>query len=267
MDDLKNLRYLAEKAGDIMLEAHEIESVQTEKSGDYNLVTAYDVKVQTFLFTELRKLYPNAKFIGEEVGTDSPSPLEKGYSFIIDPIDGTTNFIHGYGISSVSIAMLKDAENYISVVYNPYTKEMFYAKKGEGAFLNGKPISVKDTGLEENLLGFGTSPYYRHIPYYNDGTFDILKALYPHCQDLRRAGSAALDICYVASARQGLFFELILQPYDYAAGAVILEEAGGIITQLDGSPISVERPVSILAGNRRCHEDFFRFTDKEQTER
>ena len=99
MDDLKNLRDLAEKAGDIMLEAHEIESVQTEKSGDYNLVTAYDVKVQTFLFTELKKLYPDAKFIGEEVGTDSPSPLEKGYSFIIDQIDGTTNFIHGYGIS------------------------------------------------------------------------------------------------------------------------------------------------------------------------
>lgn len=260
MNDLNNVMKLAIMAGKIILGASDIGSRQTEKSGDFNLVTEYDVKVQTFLFGELRKLYPDAKFIGEEVGTDSPVPLEKGFSFIIDPIDGTTNFIHGYGITSVSIAMLLDGEDYIGVVYNPFTNEMFSAKKGECAFFNGKRILVGSSGLEENLLGFGTSPYYRHIPYYNDGTFSLLRQLYPHCQDLRRAGSAALDICYVASGRQGLFFELILQPYDYAAAALILREAGGIITQIDGTPISYEEPVSILAGNNECHRDFFRFT-------
>lgn len=113
-----------------MLQASNISAQQEEKSGDYNLVTVYDVAVQNFLFQKLRTLLPEAKFIGEEVGTDTPTPLKEGYSFIIDPIDGTTNFIQGYRHSCTSIALLKDGAPYIGVVYNPYTGDVFSAQAG-----------------------------------------------------------------------------------------------------------------------------------------
>ena len=261
MKDIEKIMKTAINAGKIMTGADDIMHKQTEKSGDYNLVTEYDVKVQQYLFSHLREDFEGAKFIGEEVGTDSPELLKEGLSFIIDPIDGTTNFIHDYRISSISIALFKDALPYIGVVYNPFTDEMFYAEAGCGAYLNGKEIQAPKTGLKDNLLGFGTSPYYRHLDHYREGTFDLLKQLYPHCQDLRRAGSAALDICYVACGRQGLFFELILQPYDYAAGSIILTESGGSFTQLDGSPVSMEKPCSILAAGKECHRQFFKITE------
>lgn len=247
----------AKQAGQIMLQAMDIGAQQQEKSGDYNLVTVYDVKVQDFLFRTLRELLPEAKFIGEEEGTDTPTPLEHGYSFIIDPIDGTTNFIHGYRHSCVSIALLRDGAPYIGVVYNPYNGEVFHAEAGKGAFLNDEPIRAAVGKLEEHLAGFGTSPYYRHIPYYFDNTFSILQKLYPHCQDLRRSGSAALDLCYVACGRTGLFFELILSPYDYAAAALIVQEAGGKATQMDGSALDYAKGVSVLAAGEEAYREYF----------
>ncbi len=246
----------AKQAGEIMLKAMDISAKQQEKSGDYNLVTAYDVAVQDFLFVSLRKLLPEAKFIGEEVGTDTPTPLAIGYSFIIDPIDGTTNFIHHYRHSCISIALLKDAKPEIGVVYNPYSGEIFSAQAGQGAWLDNEAIHATAGKLEENLVGFGTSPYYRHIPHYFDGTFAALQKLYPHCQDLRRSGSAALDLCDVACGRTALFFELILSPYDFAAAALIVKEAGGVATQMDGSPLDYANSVSVLAGGKKAYQEY-----------
>ena len=139
----------AKEAGKIMLEAVDIKKKQQEKSGDYNPVTAYDVAVQNFLFSALKKRLPEAKFIGEEVGTDTPTPLAHGYSFIIDPIDGTTNFIQNYRHSCTSIALLKDGAPYIGVVYNPYSGDIFSAEAGQGAWLNGEPIHASDQPLED----------------------------------------------------------------------------------------------------------------------
>lgn len=258
MTDLLNeIISLAKQAGDIMLKAQNIESKTDSKSGDFNLVTLYDKEVQNFLFSNLKKILPEAKFIGEEEGTDSPVPLEHGYSFIIDPIDGTTNFIQNYRHSCTSIGLLKDGKPYIGVVYNPYSDEVFYAEKGCGAFINGERIYSKQTPLESNLASFGTSPYHRHEAYYLDGTFDILKKLFPHCQDLRRSGSAALDICYVAAGKTGLFYELILEPYDYCAASVIATEAGAVITQLDRNEITFHKPCSILCANRVAYNEYF----------
>lgn len=250
----------AKEAGKIMLEAVDIKKKQQEKSGDYNPVTAYDVAVQNFLFSALKKQLPEAKFIGEEVGTDTPTPLAHGYSFIIDPIDGTTNFIQNYRHSCTSIALLKDGAPYIGAVYNPYSGDMFSAEAGQGAWLNGEPIHASDRPLEENLVGFGTSPYYRHLPHYFDGTFEVLQKLYPHCQDLRRSGSAALDLCYVACGRTGLFFELILSPYDFAAACLIVQEAGGVATQMDGSPLDFSCGVSVLAAGPAAYREYFDIT-------
>ena len=247
----------AKEAGNIMLQASNISAQQEEKSGDYNLVTVYDVAVQNFLFQKLRTLLPEAKFIGEEVGTDTPTPLKEGYSFIIDPIHATTNFIQGNRHSCPSIALLKDGAPYIGVVYNPYTGDVFSAQAGRGAYLNGEVIHVSCGRLEENLVGFGTSPYYRHLPEYFEGTFAALQKLSPHCQDLRRSGSAALDLCYVACGRTGRFFELILSPYDFAAASLIVQEAGGLATQMDGSPLDFARGVSVLAAGKEAYREYF----------
>lgn len=256
--DLKHqIMNIAREAGSIMLGARDIEKTQSEKAGDFNLVTEYDVAVQTFLIKELKELLPEASFIGEEAGLDSQKPLEEGYTFVIDPIDGTSNFIHGMMISVISIGLLKDGKGFIGVVYNPYNGEMFHAEKGKGAFVNDRKICARTDGLEHNLLSFGTSPYHRNEEYYFKGTFETLERLFPKCLDLRRLGSAALDICYIAAGRAGLFFELILQPYDYAAASVIVEEAGGVITDMNGDPIRFDIPVSILAGGPECHREFF----------
>lgn len=257
MELLEQIIQAARQAGDIMLAAQNISAQQQEKSGDYNLVTVFDVKVQNFLFSTLGRILPEAKFIGEEEGTDTPTPLEHGYSFIIDPIDGTTNFIQGYRHSCTSVALLKDGKPYIGVVYNPYNGELFSAQLGKGAWLNGVRISAAKGKLEENLVAFGTSPYYRHISHYFDGTFDTLKKLYPHCQDLRRSGSAALDLCYVACGRTALFFELILSPYDYAAASLIVHEAGGLATQMSGEPLNYGQGVSVLAAGKTAYAEYF----------
>ncbi|MGI6665714.1 MAG: inositol monophosphatase family protein [Christensenellaceae bacterium] len=258
--NLKNeIIAVVKDAGEIMLQATKIEEAQHEKSGDYNLFTEYDVAVQNYLFEQLAKILPEAKFIGEEEDAGvSKEEVYSGYSFIIDPIDGTTNFIHDYQMSSISVALLKEGEVFIGVVYNPYNKDLFSAQQGEGAYLNETKIFATKKSLPETLLAFGTAPYYRDT--FADKTFATLQALFPYCQDLRRSGSAALDICYVACGRTGLFFEHILSPWDYAAAALILQEAGGMITDMEKHPLPFHKTASVLAAGTAAYEDYFRYT-------
>ena len=216
-----------------------------------DLCTEHDEKTLAFLYAELKKILPEAKFIGEEDSHSSES-LE-GYCFIIDPIDGTTNFALDYHHSAISIALVKDGEVVLGMVYNPYLDELFWAEKGKGAYVNEKPISVYDTDLKHSLLGFGTSPYHMELA---KETFDLTYSIYPHVMDIRRCGSAALDICYVAANRQNVFFETILQPWDYAAASLILSEAGGMITDMLGGRIDLLHGCSICAGNGRSHAEF-----------
>ena len=243
---------VVKKCGDIILFADGTERNVSSKEGRANFVTKYDVAVQAYLEEELLKILPEAVFIGEE-GEHSKA-IGEGYAFIVDPIDGTTNFIKNYHRSCVSVGLALHGTMEIGVVYNPYNNEMFYAQRGKGAFLNGQPLHVSSNQLEEGLVCFGTSPYYAELI---DQTFDLVKTLHKASLDVRRSGSAALDLCDIASGRCELFFECRLSPWDYAAGSLIVQEAGGRISRMDGTGISLDKGCSVLAGGPEAWEDYF----------
>lgn len=248
---LETMQSAARTAGQILLSAQDIRNTVTEKEGVGNFVTQYDVKVQQFLRTELLTAFPDAHFVGEE-DTVHEDALH-GLAFIVDPIDCTANFVRGMNHSAVSIALAQDGELICGVVYNPYRDELFSAQKGQGAFCNGQHISVSNRTLSEGVFCFGTSPYDHSL---RECSLKIAEQLMDRMQDLRRFGSAALDLTDIACGRVELGFECILQPWDFAAGALILSEAGGIATQLDGSPLTLDRPCSIASGNKKAHAEF-----------
>lgn len=233
---------------DIILTAHDIESGIEEKDGAANFVTKYDKKVQDELFKRLKNILPEAHLVGEE--ESEHDSVETGYAFIVDPIDGTTNFIKDYKMSAISVGLLKDGKPYIGVVYNPYLKEMFSAEAGKGAWLNGAPIHVSDKELSEGLVLFGTSPYNRQLA---DVTFDYMRRLYDLSLDVRRSGSAALDLCSIAAGRAEVYFEMILSPWDFVAGALIVTEAGGVVTTLERGALCYDKKCSILAAGKRAY--------------
>ncbi|HHV13854.1 MAG TPA: inositol monophosphatase [Clostridiales bacterium] len=250
---LDNIVKVVKDAGDIILKARHIQEHVESKQGQANFVTKYDVEVQEFLYRELSGVLPQAGFIGEEDdGRDDR--INDGYCFIIDPIDGTTNFIFDYRHSCISVALMLRGEIILGVVYNPYLEELFTAEKGKGAFLNGRPLRIRDTRLEDGVVAFGTAPYYREKA---DETFRIARSVYDKALDLRRSGSAALDICYVAAGRIVLYYELLLSPWDYAAASLVLTEAGGRISTMEGRALSFDRPVSVLAGNKASIQQYF----------
>ncbi|MBO4374736.1 MAG: inositol monophosphatase [Lachnospiraceae bacterium] len=237
---------VAKEAGRIMLEAKRPQI--TEKSGHANFCTETDEKIQVLIMERLQGLIPDASFLGEEDGQDVfASKMAEGYCFVIDPIDGTSNFLFEYRPSVVSIALLKDGEPYIGVIYNPFDDMLFSAAAGEGAYMNGQRIMSSEAPLSESLSVFGTAPYYPGLP---DRTFDIAKKLLPLCVDLRRSGTAAWDMCCVALGRCGLYFELKIQIWDYAAAALIATEAGCTVTDIEGNPLSYRGASSALCLSR-----------------
>lgn len=233
-------------AGEIMLSASDIERSVHAKEGKNNFVTDYDRQVQAFLFEKLALLLPEAVFIGEE--EDQHPPLPEGYAFVIDPIDGTTNFMKGYCASCISVGLLKSGQPFMAAVYNPYLNEMYYAQKGKGAFCNDRPIHVSEHELKDGLVIFGTSPYYAE---YLRQPFDLAYEFLQKCIDVRRSGSAAIDLCNIACGRAELYFELMLSPWDFAAGALIVEEAGGYVLGVDGKPLSFDKKSGVVAGNNK----------------
>jgi len=245
---------LMREAAKIMLSAHDIDSSIDSKSGDANFVTAYDVAVQNFLYKEIGKRLPEAVIIGEEADDNPMEALATKVCFIIDPIDGTTNFIHNYRTSCISVGICDHGTMAYGAIYNPYNDILYRAERGCGAFMEvgGKvvPIHVSDRALADSLTGYGTSPYYREE--LGRKTFETAWALFQHTRDIRRSGSAALDLSAVASGAIDVFFECRLSPWDIAAGSLLIEEAGGVIMQFDGSPITFEKPCPIVAGNPRA---------------
>ena len=248
---LEAIKQAAREAGKIMLDSHLTEGQIEEKEGHANFVTAYDVAVQKFLAGRLPEILPEAGFLGEE--GDGSQKVGEGYTFIVDPIDGTTNFIVGYQMSAVSIGLAKDGEAVLGVVYNPFREEMYWAEKGKGAFLNGRPLKIRDGGLKDGVVCFGTAPY---NPEYWDRTFKAVREVLPRTLDLRRQGSAALDISYVAAGRNILFFECKLCPWDYAAAKCILEEAGGVLCTMEGEKTDFNCVSSVLAGTPTAVREF-----------
>ena len=243
---------LLHEAGNIILSAKDIGKSVKEKEGSVNFVTKFDVQVQKLIEERLLSLYPDAVFMGEE---DEERPdAYKGKVFIVDPIDGTTNFIKGCNDSAISIGLLEDGVVILGATYDPYRDELFYAEKGKGAFLNGEPIHVADCGLSDSLVCFGTSPYYEEmIP----KTFALAEKLVREAMDLRRSGSAVIDFGRLARGCAGFMFEMRLSPWDYAASSLIITEAGGVISQMDGSPLDFNNPCSVVAGTPKAYKDFF----------
>lgn len=247
---IKKITDIVKDAGKIILSAHNQESSITAKEGKKNFVTKYDVAVQSFLFKELQKAFPDAEFIGEESENNFSST---GLRFIIDPIDGTTNFMQDYRCSCISVALCKGNEVIAGIVYNPYTNELFSAEKGKGAYLNGDRIHVSERPLSDGLALFGTSPYH---PENTDETFVLLRKVFDISRDIRRSGSAAYDICMIACGRCEVFFEKGLQPWDIAAGILIIKEAGGIAKNYEGKEISLSTPNDTIFANPKAYEEF-----------
>ncbi len=220
---------------------------QITYKGDINLVTEMDMRSEREVVGTLRAAFPQHGIVAEE---ETDIRNDSGFTWIIDPLDGTTNYAHGYPCFSVSIALEQEGTIMAGVVYDPMREELFSAQKGQGAFLNGKKISVSaiDT-LMKSLLATGF-PYDRKVSVMNNMNYfhDLLMA----SQEVRRDGSAALDLCSVASGRFDGFWELKLKPWDVAAGSLIVTEAGGMVTDLSGKKFDLHAE-EILASNGRIH--------------
>ncbi len=237
----------AKDAGKIILEGSErIKSLKIDsKSGHGNFVTEYDTKVQDFLYEKLSLILPEANFVGEESGREIfKDEFRKGFTFVIDPIDGTTNFIKGWNESVTSIGLLKDGKPYIGVIYNPFSDWLYYAERGQGAYMNGDPIRTSEDPLSDTIIIMGTAPYYSEL---TDRAFILGREAVRRSIDIRRGGSAATDICRLASGQAGMFFELRLGLWDFTAAAAILLEAGGDIMDIKGEPLSYDRASSVVA--------------------
>lgn len=224
---------------------------QVQEKGLADFVTQVDLSVQHELAQKLGERWPEIQFMGEEEGAraqDVSRPM-----WILDPIDGTTNLIHNFRESAVSLALWDGQNVVLGVVYNPFTGETYSATLGHGARLNGKTIHVsKRPNLASSLSIFGTSPYHKE---WADKVFSKAKTLYLRSEDLRRGGSAALDLCKIAAGRAEVYFEYDLKPWDYAAGMLIVKEAGGVCTDFGGKLLPVVENGDILATNGIVHRE------------
>ena len=175
--------------------------------------------------------------------------------WILDPIDGTSNLIFGLEHSAVSLGLYDGERIVFGVVYNPYREETFHAVRGRGSFLNGEPIHVRDAeGLADSLIFYGTNPYVRSS---KEEFFRFVGEIMIRCVDVRRFGSAALDLAYVACGRSGGYIEQNLKPWDIAAGILLIEEAGGVVTGLKGEPIVPTENADILCGAPKVYEELY----------
>ncbi len=218
------------EAAQLMLAARVI--LAESKTDHRNVVTEYDRRVQALLMERLTAAVPGARFFCEE--SDRNDDLGAEHLFIIDPIDGTMNFVHHLNHSAISVAYTHYGVPEAGAVYNPYVDEMFSALRGEGACLNGRPIRVDPAPLSETVICFGTAPYDESKM---SRSFVLAERACRAGLDVRRQGSAALDLCSVAAGRAGAYFELQVSLWDYAAGALIVSEAGGRVTDIHGSPL------------------------------
>lgn len=244
----KNIEKIAREAGLFIKNAH-ISQV-SEKDGAANIVTNIDVASQQLIVSQCQKLLPESKFIAEE---DEVRILGEDYTWVIDPIDGTTNYAYGYQHSAISIALLHEKKGIIGVVYNPFLDEMFTGINGIGSFLNDQPIHVSSNKMDHALVIVGTAPYHKEFA---DQTFERMKRLYLAGRDVRRSGSACLDLCYLAAGRCDAFFEMSLSPWDYGAAEVILRNAGGKYEAIAPDVFGYEKAIGLIAANPICFDDF-----------
>lgn len=246
----KKLEKIVRKAGKIFKKGY-FAKKDVEFKAKKDLVTKYDIAVEKYLKKEFKKHFKEFNIIAEE---SNNSEVEFKNSIIIDPIDGTTNFVNQVPHCAISVGVYKDKKPYMGVVYNPILGELYFAKKGSGAFLNGKRISVSgEKELQKSLLATG-------FPYSSaenkDDLNDVInkiKNILPNCQDIRRLGSASIDLCMVAKGVFEAYYEMNLKAWDVSAGVLILSEAGGKVTNLRGKEHNIFEDKYIVASNGLIH--------------
>ena len=237
------------RAGEVQL-SRLAPDMAVEKKGVIDLVTETDREIEREFRSLIGQRFPDHVVLGEEYSSASEREALPDFCWLFDPIDGTTNFAHGLPIFCSSLALEIRGELTVAAVYDPNRRELFTAERGRGAWLNGVPLRVsRASELIDALLCTG-------FPYTVQEKPDELVGLFSHFLGLsravRRLGSAAIDLCYVAAGRLDGFYELQLGPWDIAAGALIVQEAGGRVTAIDGSPFS-SRGGNVLASNGRVH--------------
>ncbi|HBY06276.1 MAG TPA: inositol monophosphatase [Chloroflexi bacterium] len=245
---LAEIETWARGAGEILLSGLG-QKIQIDHKSEIDLVTEIDRRSEDFLLKAIRQNYPNDRIVAEESGILQGS---NGHVWHIDPLDGTVNYAHGIPFFSVSIGYEEDDGLRLGVVYDPVRDELYSAERGQGAFLNGKPLQVSWADrLIRSLLVTGF-PY--DIQKIRENNLDHYANFSLVSQGVRRLGSAALDLCYVAAGRLEGFWEIQIQSYDIAAGALIVEEAGGMVTDVRGGPGYLTPPCSVLASNGQLHQ-------------
>jgi len=223
-----------------------------EKKGPIDLVTAADLAAEREFRALIARRFPSHAVLGEEAGGQTTGDRSARFRWIIDPLDGTTNFAHGLAIFCVSIALEVDGHIEVGVVYDPMSEELFTAERGGGARLNGRPIAVSNAQtLGDSLLCTGF-PY--SVREDRGRQVEVFSAFLGHSRAVRRLGSAAIDLCYVAAGRFEGFWEEKLHPWDMAAGVLIVQEAGGRVTRYDASPIDLVGG-QIVASNTAVHQE------------
>ena len=237
----------ARKAGDIILRYHnQIDLLTVENKAANDFVSEVDKAAEDAIIDELKYAFPDHCILGEENGEIVGK--DKRFVWILDPLDGTTNYLHGFPQYSVSIALYENDEPTHAVVYDPFKEELFTASKGEGAYLNEQRLRVTNTqGFEGTLIGTGF-PFKE--PQHLDAYLAMFKAIHPQVAGIRRAGSAALDLAYLAAGRMDGFWEIKLNIWDIAAGVLLVKEAGGYVGDFSGRDKYLETG-NVVAGNEK----------------
>jgi len=254
-------RYLATaidivlRAGDMQLASFE-RDIRVDRKGVIDLVTDVDLAIEDMARRVLAERFPAHQMLGEERGgSTSRDNVTNEYRWIFDPIDGTTNYVHGLPIFCAALALEIRGRIDVAAVYDPTRRELFTAERGAGAFLNGRRIRVSGTAIVADAVLVTGFPYDVHE--HPDEILALFGAFITRARAVRRLGSAALDLCYVAAGRMDAFWEQRLKPWDVAAATLMVEEAGGVVTGMDGSPFSLSAG-HILASNGRLHDEMRR---------
>ena len=243
-DELLSVAIQAAREAGALLLRYTRSGFRIEHKNPIDLVTDADHAAEQSVIDQIRRHYPTHRILAEERGDDAKYPSR--YHWIIDPLDGTTNFAHGFPVYAVSIGVEYDGRGLIGVIYDPTRNELFTAQTGAGAHLNGHPISVSSTDqLDQALLVTGFAYDIRDT---QNNNLDHFCRFARKAIGVRRTGSAALDLCYVAAGRFDGFWEVKLKPWDMAAGCLILREAGGTVTDFDGRAHSIYQP-ELVASN------------------
>ena len=245
----KQLETLVRDAGKLVRSGYA--SVETKDSVS-NIVTNMDKAVQDFLVDGLEQQFRHIGFICEEEEMVSGAKQQE-YTAVIDPIDGTSNFVRGMNLSAISVAVLRHGKPYLAAVYLPFTDELFSAEAGCGATVDGMPIHVSDRPLNASCFATAWSLYDKSLSL---PCFEICQSVYPDIDDFRRLGAAALELSYLAAGRCELYFEIRLYPWDFAAASLIIEEAGGYWAQLGAENGDYSHPSGFVAANSRASFEY-----------